>query len=87
MANFKDVIINALSENKEERFFGVNRGLMEAAVSTKKKPGFIKVAMSDEAVRDFMGRKYVGFIICFDGDELNKIANELDGLAQDIESA
>lgn len=66
MANFKDVIIKALSDNMDQAFFGVNRELMEVATSTKKKPGFIKVAVSDEAARQFMGRKYVGFILCFD---------------------
>lgn len=86
MTNFKEVLIEALKRNKGKDFFGVNKGLMEVSLSTKKKPAFVKVAVSDEAARNFMSRKYTGFIICFDGDELNEIVDELDKLPQAIET-
>jgi len=84
MPKFQDVLIEAMKREGVEKMFLVNRGLMEIACSTKKKPGFIKVAVDDESARNFMnGRKWQSFILCFDGDMLNEIADELNEKEKD----
>lgn len=79
MATFKQVLIKAL-EQDGSRLASINQNLMEVSRATKRKPNNIKIAVSDETVNNYLSArpKEVGFMIFIDGDELNKIAKELD---------
>lgn len=60
------------------RMVAVNAGLMKAAISNKKRPGFIQVALSDIDAQGFMlGGTTVGLMVLIDREEYVKIVADL----------
>jgi hypothetical protein len=85
MATFKDVLVKALNDGKMN-LYSVNQNLMEVSRQTKKKPAYLKVAVGEDLVDGIMRRERVAFVIEMDGDELNEIANDFNGLPKATDS-
>lgn len=83
MANFKQVIKQAMETGKME-MISVNKNMMEVSMATKKKPGFVKVAVTEELAKGLIMSEQVALILYMDGDELNAIAEQIDAESEAI---
>ncbi|MDF2653126.1 MAG: hypothetical protein K0Q73_8931, partial [Paenibacillus sp.] len=72
MATFQQVLIEALKRG-QTTLTSVNRNLMTVSSSTKRKPGYIQVAMNDDVTKGYLMSKNAGFVVTIDGDLLNEI--------------
>ncbi|MDY8046548.1 hypothetical protein [Paenibacillus polymyxa] len=73
----KDLIIEALNEGAV-RAQSVNKGLMEVSKASRKKSGFLKIAVTDEDAARLMrgGKSDVGILLYIDRDKFDSLANK-----------
>ncbi|MEC4565497.1 hypothetical protein L8C07_06025 [Paenibacillus sp. CMAA1739] len=73
----KDLIIEALNEGVV-RAQSVNKGLMELSKASRKKSGFLKIAVTDEDAARLMrgGKSDVGILLYIDRDKFDSLANK-----------
>lgn len=76
-ATFKQAIERAL-QHEDVKLLSVNQNMIEIALATKKKPSFVKTAITDDLARNLMRRKSVAFILHIDGDVMNEIVSNLE---------
>jgi uncharacterized protein YfeS len=77
MATFKQALERAIKEDRM-KMISVNQNMMQVSMSTKKKSGYVKSAVTDELAEGLLHRKRVAFILHIDADEMNGIAARID---------
>lgn len=77
MATFKEAIETALKSDRM-KLLSVNQNLMEVASGTKRKPAFIRSAITEDLAEGLLHRSRVAFILHIDADEMNEIVRNLD---------
>lgn len=77
MATFKQTLERALKEDRL-KMLSVNQNMLQVSMSTKKKAGFVKSAVTDELAEGLLHQKRMAFILHIDGDEMNAIADQID---------
>lgn len=72
-------MLNKVVMSQSATALSVNRNLMQISVApSKKKPGFVKMAVDDETARGFMlGGDMVGFMVVVSKEDYARIVSEM----------
>ena len=76
-ATFKQAI-ERMMQHESVKLLSVNQNMSEIALATKKKPAFVKTAVTEELAKGLMQRHSVAFIVHIDGDVMDEIVKELE---------